>query len=43
MVSLAALAAAQESRRTPTFSSQVELVTVDVVVLDGKGDRKSVV
>ena len=37
MVSLAALAAAQESPRTPTFSSQVELVTVDVVVLDGKG------
>ena len=37
VVVLAALAAAQESRRTPTFSSQVELVTVDVVVLDGKG------
>ncbi|HVQ29034.1 MAG TPA: VWA domain-containing protein, partial [Vicinamibacteria bacterium] len=33
---MAALAAAQENR-TPTFSSQVELVTVDVVVLDGKG------
>jgi VWFA-related protein len=37
LILLAALSAAQEERRTPTFSSQVELVTVDVVVLDGKG------
>ena len=36
VVLTAALAAAQETR-TPTFSSQVELVTVDAVVLDGKG------
>src|SRR5687768_6531351 len=35
---LSGLAAAQEPRDVPTFASQVDLVTVDVVVLDRQGE-----
>jgi VWFA-related protein len=35
---LSGLAAAQEPREVPTFASQVDLVTVDVVVLDRQGE-----
>jgi VWFA-related protein len=35
---LATLAPAQERGQVPTFPSQVDLVTVDAVVLDAKGD-----
>ena len=38
LVLLSSLAAAQEPKAVPSFSSQVELVTVDVVVLDPKGE-----
>jgi VWFA-related protein len=34
---LATLAEGQESRQIPTFTSKIDLVTVDVVVIDAKG------